>query len=214
MNLHSPITAVATFLVCALLAGAIWNFMVKPQDEKITEKETTLEQKKLQLQQYKDAAAQLPSLREEVAKLEVERQEFLDALPKAAQFGKVVQDLKTTIQTSNTQMRSVDFSAGSNQDLPAGVRPMAINLSLGGKFGEIFQALQRLETQGRFTNVNSLNLQMPTATEQDPVLESGLVLTVYTYDAEKDTTAPTSSSEGTDGNAPAPAPAPAAGGAP
>lgn len=215
-SLDPKLVAFLVLVVGLALAFAIYSFMVKSQQEEIAEKRATLEQKQGTLAEYKRQVAQLEGLREEVASLADEKKKFLAALPKTAQFAQVIKDLKTTVQASTTELKSVNFSlnsSGSQDTIPMGIRPINLDLNLGGKFSQVFNALQRLETQGRFSTINSFDLRVPEAESNDPTLESGLSMLVYTYDPEKDTSSTAgqqAAGEGADGTAPAAAPAPAA----
>ena len=124
-------------------------------------------------------------LRERAVLLEVERDQFLRALPATAQFGTVLDEVRRNVSAAGAELTTFTVQSGAGTDLPGGVRPISLNLGVSGQFAEVFRALRSLETMNRFTNVGGLGLQLPQATSFNPVLEGTLNLTVYTFDPEQ-----------------------------
>lgn len=200
-------------LISALSLVVIYLFytmVVKPKQDEITMLQDQLTTKQTTLNEYQANAAALPALRTEVGTLERERADFVRALPLTANFGQVVDQIRSTVAANDATLNSLTFAAAQPATgegaPPAGVRPMRVTLNVDGEYAKQFRILRNLETQNRFTNINDLSLQMPNeVTNFDPVLTNTMNITVYTFDPAQ--AAPAAAT--TDGAAPAPA-APAA----
>lgn len=169
------------------IAFAIYTFLIQPGKERLTELQNEQTQKEAKVMEYRQADAAIPQLETQVEKLKVEREEFINALPKTAEFSNVAQQIRGTVVAAGTDLKSLGFSAddGRNEDTVPGVRPMNMNLSVSGQFNEVFNVLRQLETQNRFTTVQSIEMQMPEANSYDPDLDSSFSLKVYTFDPNK-----------------------------
>lgn len=205
-----------TLFLLALAGSALllmaWYFgRYQTRVQEITLLESELETTRLTADRYRAAQRALPELRETVARLRVERDQFLRALPPTAQFGTVLDEVRRNVLAAGAELSTFTVQSGPGEGLPGGVRPIGLNLGVQGQYAEVFRALRSLETMNRFTTVGGVGLQMPAATSFNPSLEGTLNLTVYTYD-------PSAAAPGTGAaeapEAPAtPAEAPAQGGA-
>lgn len=193
-------------LAACLLLLLLWYFLrFQPRQQEISLLRGELETTRMNAERYRAAQRNLPELRKTVARLQVERDQFLRALPATAQFGVVLDEVRRNISAAGAEMTTFTVQSGTAGGLPSGVRPLSLNLGVSGQFGEVFRALRSLETMNRFTTVGGLNLQLPQANTFDPTLEGTLNLTVYTFD-ENQASAPA-------GTAPAAPPAAPEGGA-
>ena len=182
--------------------------VIRPRQDTINTMRDDLTAKQTTADQYRTAAAAVPRLKASIDKLEVDRAEFVRALPVNTQFGQIIDQLRSNVGAAGATLGDLTFAPSSIQaGLPAGVRAMDINLEASGRFSQLFQTLRSLETQNRFTTVDNFEMTLPAATSSDPPLESTMNLTVYTYDP---TQAAASAAAGTPNAAPAAAPAPAA----
>lgn len=180
------------FLVLALCLAtvALWyTFRFKARQDQITQLRGDLDMAQSRAADYRTAAAGLPALRESVAALKVKQEEFLKALPQTANFGGVLNDLRQITAANGVTMSSFTVNAGNATNLPAGVRPLGLNLSVNGKFRDLFRTIQAFETMGRFSTLDTVALQLPQADSLDPKLEGTLGLTVYTFDPSAGTPA-------------------------
>ena len=171
--------------LCILLIGAWFTLRFQPRQQRISELGTQLETLNTQVTTLRTAARDLPALREETATLRVEREKFLAALPSAANFGSVLDELRLTTAASGTRMTNFAVQPGAVANLPGGVRPLNLTIGVRGKFTQMFQTLRSVETMGRFTTVSNVALQLPEASSFDPELEGSLGMTVYTFDASQ-----------------------------
>ncbi|WP_291424948.1 type 4a pilus biogenesis protein PilO [Deinococcus sp.] len=143
---------------------------------------TDLATKQAMADTYRAAVAKLPAMKTQVAQLEADRAAFVRALPDSTQFGQVVAQIRTNVAAAKADMQSLNFVPSSVANLPAGVRATDINMSVSGRFAQLFQVLRSLETQSRFTTINNVSLALPAATSLDPNIAGTYIVTVYTYD--------------------------------
>ncbi|PNY82221.1 type 4a pilus biogenesis protein PilO [Deinococcus koreensis] len=171
--------------LCLLLIGGWFTLRFQPRQQRIGELSGQLESLNTQVTSLRSAASRLPALREEVDTLRVEREKFLAALPSAANFGAVLDELRLTTAASGARMTNFAVQPGAVANLPGGVRPLNLTIGVRGKFTQMFQTLRSVETMSRFTTVSNVALQLPAASSFDPELEGSLGMTVYTFDASQ-----------------------------
>ncbi|MDO4263939.1 MAG: type 4a pilus biogenesis protein PilO [Deinococcus sp.] len=166
-----------------LVVGLWYTFRYQARQQEIATLKTDIETAELKVSQYRQAEAQLPALREEVAGLRQERAEFVAALPQNNEMAPLLSEMRSNAQASGTQIQGVTVAAGTpTADLPGGVRPIPITMTLAGTYGEVFRTLRAMETMNRFTTIDQLSLQSPEATSFNPELGGSLNMTVYTFD--------------------------------
>jgi type IV pilus assembly protein PilO len=129
----------------------------------------------------------LPQLREAIARLDAERQQFLRELPPTEQLGRVLSSLAQTARESGVVLRTLNRSPGDNQGV-ANVRATNLALQVESPFPELYVFLRNLEGLQRFATVSGLNLTLsesgPAANEAqaaNPIINTSLTMTVYTY---------------------------------
>lgn len=212
MKLTPQLTFALVSALALLVIYMFYSMIIKPKQDEIVMLQDQLSTKQTTLNEYQANVAALPALRTEVTNLERERADFVRALPLTANFGQVVDQIRSTVAANNANLTSLNFAPaaqGSGENAPpAGVRPMQVTLNVEGEYSKQFRILRSLETQNRFTNVNNVALQMPAKVDSfDPALNNTMTVTVYTFDPAQ--AAPATPSTTPDGAAPAPA-APAA----
>lgn len=204
-------------LVATLLIFLLWYFVIFQNTRTtITSKQSELDTLQIQVQAARQAEAELPRLRQQVADLEVKRDELLRQLPQTQQIGSVVDEIRTDVLAAGGTLNSVAQNAGAAAGLPAGVTPIGLALGVDGSFESLFRVLRSLEGMSRFSTIDSVALNLGGSAESfDPTLAGQMGVTVYTFDpsaagagATAGTTAPGAAPE-----APAAAPAAPAGGA-
>lgn len=204
-------------LACFVLGYLVYSQLIQPRQLEITTLNGEIEQRQLQLSADQGKAAQVLNLTKEVQGLEVERERFLQALPPTANFGQVISNIKQTVSAAGGDLKSLGFSAGTaDANLPAGVKPIGITMTIDGQFPQLFEVLRNLELQGRFTTVDTVGLQSQANDSvqgnQGTRLSGNMGLTVYTFDAAQAAAGGTTpAAAGTPAPAPA-APAPSASG--
>ncbi|SMB94928.1 type 4a pilus biogenesis protein PilO [Deinococcus hopiensis] len=194
---------------CALLLIAWYFGRFQPRKNEVVQLQGDLDLLRTQAETYRAAQRGLPALRKTVAGLQVESEQFLRALPPTTQFGDVLDEMRQDVYASGAEMTAYTTQAAQISGLPAGVRPLSVNLGITGQFAEVFRALRSIETMNRFTTVSGLSLTLPKATSFNPQLTSTLNLTVYTFDPTQAGATP-GTAPAAPGAAPGAAPAPAA----
>lgn len=167
---------------CVLVAGLWYSLRFQARQAQISDLSGQLDTLNSQVVQLRAAQAGLPALRQTVEKLKVDQADFLAALPQTANFGSVLDELRVTTAATGAQLTNFAVATGNVAGLPSGVRPIGLNVTVQGRFSQLFQTLRAIETTGRFTTVNSVVLNVPQASSLDPELDGTLGLTVYTYD--------------------------------
>ncbi|WP_261663580.1 type 4a pilus biogenesis protein PilO [Deinococcus sp. Marseille-Q6407] len=172
-----------TLALSFLVLGLWYTFRYQARQQEITTLKSDIEAADLKATQYRQAQAQLPALRKEVAGLRTERAEFVAALPQKNEMGQLLSDMRSSAQATGAEIQSVNVAAGApTNDLPGGVRPIPISMTLAGTYGEVFRTLRAMETMNRFTTIEQLTVQAPQATSFDPNLTGAINMTVYTFD--------------------------------
>ncbi|GGR77836.1 type 4a pilus biogenesis protein PilO [Deinococcus sedimenti] len=198
-------------LAACLLVAALWyTLRFQSRQQEISLLQGDLETAQTRVAVLRSNAQQLPALREEVAKLKVQQDEFLAALPQTANYYRILDEIRLNAAAAGASMSSFNVASGNVTGLPGGVRPINLNVNVSGTFGELFQLLRSVETMSRFTNVNNISLQLPEASSFDPDLEGTLALTVYTFDPTQASAPAAGATPAAPDAAPA-APAPAGG---
>ncbi len=197
--------------LCVAVIALFFTLYVRPRQDALNTMRTDLATKQTMADTYRADVAKLPAMKTQVAKLEADRAEFVRALPNNTQFGQVVAQIRTNVAAAKADMQSLNFVPSSVPNLPAGVRATDINMSVSGRFTQLFQVLRSLETQSRFTTINNVSLTLPEANSLDPNIAGTYIVTVYTYDPAlaAASTLPVGAAPGTT-TTPAAAPAPAA----
>lgn len=202
----SPRNLFLIVLAACLLVLVLW-FMLRfqPRQQQIVDLQSQIDPLQLRVTTLRTAAQALPALRERAATLRADQQEFLTALPSAANFNVILDELRRTTAASGATLNAFTVQGGgAAAGLPSGVRPINLSVGVSGKFTQLFETLRALETAGRFTTISNVALQLPAATSFDPDLEGSLGLIVYTFDP-----AQAGGPTGGDPQAPAIVPAPA-----
>ncbi|MDV6374950.1 type 4a pilus biogenesis protein PilO [Deinococcus arenicola] len=180
----SPRNLFLIVLAACLLVLALWfTLRFQPRQQQITDLQSQIEPLQLRVDTMRTASQALPALRERIAGLRADQQEFLTALPSAANFNSILNELRRiTAATGATLTTFTVQGGGALAGLPDGVRPLNLSVAVSGKFTQMFETLRALETAGRFTTVSNVALQLPAATSFDPELNGTLGLIVYTFD--------------------------------
>jgi len=175
-------------IAAALLLGMMWYFLVtQPLQGRIPELQAEVDRLTVERDRGRAAQRALPQLREAIARLDAERQQFLRELPPTEQLGRVLSSLAQTARESGVVLRTLNRSPGDNQGV-ANVRATSLALQGESPFPELYVFLRNLEGLQRFATVSGLNLTLsdsgPATTEAqaaNPIINTSLTMTVYTY---------------------------------
>jgi type IV pilus assembly protein PilO len=197
------------FVACLALVAAWYYLRFQPRQAQIVQLQSEVETAQAQADLYRSASVRLPELKTRVAALQLEQSQFLRALPNAAQFGTVLDEVRRNVTAAGAQLSSFNVQTGAGTNLPSGVRPISLTVGVSGQFTQVFQALRSIETMNRFTNVTTVGIQVPQASSFNPSLESTMGLTVYTFDPSQAAPAAANGTPEAPAAGAAPAPAPA-----
>jgi type IV pilus assembly protein PilO len=204
-------TLLIVLLLCVLAAVGWWFLYYQSREQVIADTQSQLDDSTTKLATYRAASAALPTLRTEVAGLQTQRDTFFQALPQTQNIGSVVADIQRNVDAVGGNLTNITESLGAATGLPAGVRPISLNMTVTARFQPTFQMLRSIETMNRFSMVSALGLTLPAADSTDPSLNSTMTMTVYTFDPAQAGVA--SSGPPAAPAAPATAPVPPTGGA-
>lgn len=182
-------------LVVTILVGVLWytSFYQPVLDEQaaLRTEIADLDQK---IQVGNRAKANVPQLCAVVADLQVQRREFLSALPTKEQYADLIRTFKLQIGNNKGQLNSLSRTAGATSGtLPAGVRAVSTNLNMTGTFASMIGILQSFEGQQRFLRLDGLNITLSgnnapeTSNQSDPRLTAALSVIAYIYNAAQGT---------------------------
>jgi Tfp pilus assembly protein PilO len=180
-------------LVVTILVAVLWytSFYQPVLDEQaaLRTEIADLDQK---IQVGNRAKANVPQLCAVVADLQVQRKEFLNALPSKEQYADLIRTFKLQVGNNKGQINSLNRAAGATSGtLPAGVRAVSTSLNMTGTFGSMIGILQSLEGQQRFLRLDGLNLtlggnssaQDTSQNQADPKLTAAVSVIAYIYNA-------------------------------
>jgi type IV pilus assembly protein PilO len=184
-------------LVVTILVAVLWytSFYQPVLDEQaaLRTEIADLDQK---IQVGNRAKANVPQLCGVVADLQVQRREFLSALPSSEKYADLIRTFKLQIGNNRGQINSLTRAAGAASGaLPAGVRAVSTNLNMTGTFGSMIGILQSLEGQQRFLRLDGLNLNLDggnnnsnqASNQVDPKLTAAVSVIAYVYNAAQGT---------------------------
>lgn len=168
------------FIVLTLVSAAAWYFyMYRPTLDRVTELENDLSQLSVQIQRGEAAQRNLPTLRLEVAQLELERLAFLAELPRESEVADLIRQLRASAQDADVILENL--SQGSVSESIQDVRPIGFTLSTTGTYGTTMAFLRSLEELRRFTKIRQVGLSVADDGVDDPTLSSNFALTVYVF---------------------------------
>jgi len=175
-------TLLVVALLCILAVVGWWFLFYQTREQEIADTQTQLDDSVTRLATYRAAAAALPALRTEVAGLQTQREIFLQALPQTQNIGTVLAAVQQSVGAAGGTLTNLTVAPGATTGLPAGVRPITLNMAVTARFQPTFQLLRAVETMNRFSTVSALNLTLPAPDSRDPSLSSTLAMTIYTFD--------------------------------
>lgn len=179
-NLRQRDIAIAC-IVLTVLAAILWYFyMYRPTQERARDLESQITTLTVQVQRGEAARRNLPTLREEVAQLEREREIFLSQLPRESEVAALLDQLRLSAASAGVVVDGIGQTGVSEpiQD----VRPIGFTVNTGGSYARTMAFLRSLEDLQRFTKIRQIGLSVPTeASGEDPELDSTFAFTVYVF---------------------------------
>lgn len=168
-------------LALVLLAGFLWYlYMYRPTLDNIATLENEAERLNLEITRGEAAQRNLPTLREEVALLELERLAFLAELPRESDVAGLLQQVRESAAAANVVLNQLS-QTNINESL-TDVRPLGFDFSTSGGYMETMEFLRALEDLQRYTKIRQVGLNRGSDLSQDdPALAGTFSLTVYVY---------------------------------
>jgi type IV pilus assembly protein PilO len=170
-------------LVCialTLLAAVLWYFyMYRPTQQRARELESDITTLTAQVARGEAARRNLPTLRNEVAQLEREREIFLSQLPRESEVAALLDELRVSASDAGVVFRTLG-QTGVNESIPD-VRPLGFSLVTSGTYSETMSFLGALEELQRFTKIRQIGLSVEDEGGSDPELGSTFTFTVYVF---------------------------------
>jgi type IV pilus assembly protein PilO len=171
-------------LVCiaiTVLAAVLWYFyMYRPTQQRARDLESEITTLTVQVARGEAAQRNLPTLRNEVAQLEREREIFLSQLPRENEVADLLDQLRQSATDANVTVMGI--GQGGASEAIQNVRPLGFTLSAEGTYSETMTFLTALEELQRFTKIRQVGLSVPTeAGGSDPDLASTFAFTVYVF---------------------------------
>lgn len=168
----------------SILAALLWYFyMYQPTRQEISDLELQVTTLSTQVARGIAARDNLPALREETARLERERLDFLAQLPRESEVAALLDELRLNAEQADVVIEVL--AQGNVNEAVEGVRPIGFNLTARAPFERTMAFLGHLEEMRRFTKIRQLGLSV--ANDEggaDPALQSDFAFTVYVYTGE------------------------------
>lgn len=168
-------------LVLVVIAAGLWYlYMYRPTLDRITQLESERDRLQVEVQRGEAAERNLPTLREEVALLELERIAFLQELPTESEVAGILRQVRESAEASNVILDQL--SQGNVSENIQDVRPLGFDFSASGNYQQTMTFLQSLEELQRYTKIRQVSLSRGGSEEtEDPELSSNFALTFYVY---------------------------------
>ena len=181
-------------IAISVLVAATWYFTLYTntlaEADAIRNEITTLNDRKLVGVRARDNVVKLCQV---VTDLQLQKAEFLRALPSNEEFSSLLDTLRIQAARAgggpSKGISSLGRTAGASAGaaIPAGVKAIGINVSLEGTLDGIRGLLASFEQQQRFMKVETLSLAQaggtdPNAPVTNPLLASTMAMTAYIYD--------------------------------
>lgn len=165
-------------MVLTALVALLWYFFgIQPLRDQTAQVRAEIQNLIPERDRGRQAQRALPQLRALIADLQAQRLAFLRALPQEERLGEVLDELLGEARRSGVQILS--FNRSPTQAPTPEVRAVNLALTFEAPFPETYAFLKRLEALSRFTTLSGLNMNVKNAEGPNPILSTGLTLTLY-----------------------------------
>ncbi len=172
--------AIIIIVATVLLGLAWWYLLFQPTRERIGQLKTDIQTLEDKIVQAKRIEKKLPELRAEVAKLDLEREEFLSELPKENEIAQLLDRLRVSANTANVTLNQINNN-GSPRQTVANVRQFNFSVNTEGAYFDTINFLEELESFRRFTKIREVDFSIQDTQSEDPLLSTNYGFTVYTF---------------------------------
>lgn len=179
-NLRQRDVALIVLVLVVVAAGLWYLYMYQPTLDQIGELEDERDRLQLEIQRGEAAERNLPTLREEVALLELERIAFLQELPTESEVAGILEQVRESAEDSQVLLNQL--SQGNISEDIQDVRPLGFDFATTGNYAQTMTFLSSLEELQRYTKIRQVSLSRDGAEESDdPGLNGTFALTFYVY---------------------------------
>lgn len=172
--------ALIVVAITAVAAGLWFFYLYKPTQEHISTLEADIASLEVKIQRGEAAKANLPALKEAVARAEEERRAFLAELPTEDEVAALIDSLRNAATSAEVSFDSLSQN-GRDLQLIEEVRALNFGATTTGTFRETMTFLQTLESFQRFTNIHQVDLSLTNNESDNPNLNSNYAFTVYVF---------------------------------
>ncbi len=183
-NLRQRDWAIIAIILTVAAGAAWWYFMYQPTQDRIAALEVEIDELEAEVARGEAARRNLPDLREAVARLEVDRRRFLSQIPNERELASLFASLRQTAVDTG-----VTFDAYNSPSVDDGniddVTELTFDLTTQGTYPETVAFLRALETLQRFTQIESIDLNLDDDTNPgDPTISASYEFRVFVYTGE------------------------------
>lgn len=171
----------ATILIglTLFLAGLWYFFWYKPTKARIETLDQEIQQLDSQRRKGLLAKRRLPQLREQIATLEGEIQNFLAALPEEEKFYEVLDLLARNAKETGVTLKSLSRSPTKSEI--AEVSSVDVALRVEAPFPELYAYLKRLESLRRYSSINGITFNVAEQNMVNPKIGASMTIRFYVY---------------------------------
>ena len=168
-------------IVLTVILGVLWYFyLYQPAQGRIAELNTQIEGLNADITTGEIARDNIQSLQDELARLALERQAFLEELPLESEVSALIDQLRVGAEAAGVDFNSVSQSGSGNEQIQD-VRSLGFSVSTNGSYLTTMNFLDILESLRRFTKIRQVGLSVQDDGVNDPSLNATYDFAVYIY---------------------------------
>ena len=150
----------AVFFILLLgVAGAGYQYMIKPANENLAEIKGRVESKRAQLAKYEQAAIAAEDLTKQLEQLQEAIEFFESKLPPKSQIHEVLEQVTVIAQKEGLKPKTIRTLKKKDN---SGYIEQPLNMALEGDFGSFYSFLLELEKLPRIMKIRELRLAKQT----------------------------------------------------
>ena len=172
-------------IVLTVILGVLWYFyLYQPAQGRIAELNTQIEGLNADITTGEIARDNIQSLQDELTRLALERQAFLEELPLESEVSTLIDQLRVGAEAAGVDFNSVSQSGSGNEQIQD-VRSLGFSVSTNGSYLNTMNFLDILESLRRFTKIRQVGLAVQDDGVNDPSLNATYDFAVYVYTGQE-----------------------------
>ena len=172
-------------VVLTVALGVLWYFyMYQPAKDRIAELNTQIEGLNADIRTGEIARDNIQSLQDELARLALERQAFLEELPLESEVSALIDQLRVGAEAAGVDFNSVSQGGGGSEQIQD-VRSLGFSVATNGSYLNTMNFLDILESLRRFTKIRQVGLSVQDDGVNDPSLNATYDFAVYIYTGQE-----------------------------